>query len=382
VTEKTVLVIDSDSASRMFLTRMLEQQQYGVLQASSGKEGLINVWRDRPDLVLVDPVLPDISCDEFITKLRQDRRTAELPAIALSRDPSPDLQARCKAGGFNEYLVKSAEVIQTLADVIARQFQTQTNRTEGGFLVVFLSAKGGTGTSSLCANVATSMYKNQPEADIVVADLVLPIGSIAPIVGYQGDLDLSKITAMASEQTTGDFFRENLPSPEPWGFQLLAGAPDPEIANQLDVRRIPDIISTLQRTYDFVLVDLGRSLSRISLPLIQQADLLVLVVSTDQSTVTLTKTVWEYLQAQGVDPRRVYAILNRAVGLEGLTKAEAEEVIGLEIKFTMPYMASNFTLANNQSLPIIEKFPHDTASVVLKESSSGMVKQAQLLRAS
>jgi len=65
---------------------------------------------------------------------------------------------------------------------------------------------------------------------------------------------------------------------------------------------------------------IGRSLSRISLPLIQKADLIILVVSTDQSTVKLTKTVWDYLQSQGVDNQKIYAILNRAVRLEGLTK--------------------------------------------------------------
>ncbi len=93
-------------------------------------------------------------------------------------------------------------------------------------------------------------------------------------------------------------------------------------------------MDVLRNAYDFIFLDLGRSLSRISLPLIQQADLIPLIVATDQSTVQLTKTVLEYLQAQDVSEQSIYAILNRAVGLEGLTKAEAEELLGVMIKTT------------------------------------------------
>jgi len=60
----------------------------------------------------------------------------------------------------------------------------------GGRLIVFLSAKGGSGTSSLCANIATNIALYKPDSHVAVVDMVLPIGSIANIVGYQGDLNL------------------------------------------------------------------------------------------------------------------------------------------------------------------------------------------------
>jgi MinD-like ATPase involved in chromosome partitioning or flagellar assembly len=144
--------------------------------------------------------------------------------------------------------------------------------------------------------------------------------------------------------------------------------------------RIGQIVDTLCAASDFVIPDIGRSLSRISMPLIQIADLIILIVSTDQSTIQLTKTVWNYLQSQGVDNQTVYAVLNRAVGLEGLTKAQAEEIIGLPIKTTMPYLGSNFALANNLNQPITIKYPTDTASIILKETAEDMVKLAGRVR--
>jgi pilus assembly protein CpaE len=144
--------------------------------------------------------------------------------------------------------------------------------------------------------------------------------------------------------------------------------------------RIGQIVNVLCAAYDFIILDIGRSLSRISLPLIQKADLITLVVSTDQSTIKLTKTVWDYLQTQGVEKQKIYAVLNRAVGLEGLTKAQAEEIIGLPIRTTMPYMGGNFALANNLNQPITIKYPTDTASIILKSTAQDMVSLVQRLR--
>jgi len=247
-------------------------------------------------------------------------------------------------------------------------------------LIVFLSAKGGTGTSSLCANLAMNIAAGKPEKSVAVVDLVLPIGSIAPIVGYQGSLNINTVTHLPVEQITGGFFREHLPEPHLWQFNLLPGSPDPESANTLEIGRITEIVQTIKDTYDYILIDLGRSLSRISLPVIKQADLIVLVLSNDIGTVTLTKTVLDYLYLQGVTEQRFYLILNRAVGLEGLTKAEAEEILGLVIRTTMPYLGNNLTMANNQNLPVTLKFPHDTAAMILQQTAIEMSNLAEKLR--
>lgn len=389
---KCVLVVDDNPASRVFLANHLRQKQFGVLEAPTGKEGLIMAWRDHPDLILFDPALRDIPDQEFISKLRTDPRTRQTPLVALSTDSSLARRETCLNAGVNEYLVKSSVALLALEETFTRLFaaepsteipvQIEETKEEGknGLLIVFLSAKGGTGTSSLCANLAMNIQQGQPEARVVVADLVLPIGSIGQIVGEQGKVNLVTVSDLPAGQTNADYFYKNLPKPQIWQFQLLAGSPDPQQANNIKGERIGQIVDTLCSAYDFVILDIGRALSRISLPLIQKADLILLVASTDQSTVQLTKTVWDYLRTQGIDSRKICAILNRAVGLDGLTKTQAEEIIGLPIKTTMPYMGSNFSLANNLNQPITLKYPTDTASIILKETATDMVKLAQRLR--
>lgn len=384
---KTILVLDENPSSRRFLSNALHEKQFNILEAPSGKEALITAWRDAPDLILFDPVLSDIRDDEFISKLRTNPRTKNTPLVALSSDPGPARRDACINAGVDEYLVKSSQAMASLDQSLSRIFsQNVTVETAGegerepGLLFVFLSAKGGTGTSSLCANVAMNIKQAQPEARVVVADLVLPIGSIAQIVGYEGRLNIVTVADLPSNQMSGDYFPKNLPKPELWGFQLLPGSPDPQSANALKGDRVGYVVDMLRSIYDYVIVDLGRSLSRISLPLIQKADLIPLIASTDRSSIELTRLTYHYFQSQGIDNQKIYSILNRAVGLEGATKAEAEATIGVPIKTTMPYMAGNFALANNLNQPITVKYPNDTASIILKDLAADVVKLARRLR--
>jgi pilus assembly protein CpaE len=381
MTGKRILIVDSDVASRTFVARNLQGQNHEVLQSGSGKEGLIAAWRDRPDLIVADPNLPDIKGEEFAQKLRQDPRTASVSLVALSSDPTVLRIRSCLDAGFNDYITKSGQALTTLNEVVDRMLGLSSAAAkEGGLLIVFLSAKGGTGTSSLCANFAQTIAHAHPEASVAVADMVLPIGSIAQIVGYEGQENIVTASDMKSQDTTGDYFMQHLTELADWKFHLLAGSPDPESSNHLKSERIWDIISALRSAYDFVLVDLGRSLSRISLPLIQNADAAVLIVSNDLSTVMLTKTLWDYLKGKGMSANFLYPILNRAVGLEGLTKPEAEKILGFEIRTAMPYLGSNFTLANNQRQPFSLKFPKDTAAIVFKENAQQLVELARRTR--
>ena len=388
---KTVLIVDENQATRGYLLSVLKQRQFTVLEAGSGKEALISAWRDHPDLVLFDPTFSDIQDIEFVQKLRQNVRSGKMHIVAFSSDPAPARREACLKAGVEEYIIKSSDAVPQLHQVLDKIFgegtiapeieEASEGEKENGLLIVFLSAKGGTGTSSLCANLAMTIKEQNPDARVVVADLVLPIGSIAQIVGYEGPENLVTVSELPPSETNREYFLKNLPEPELWKFQLLAGSPDPQHGNKLKGDRIEQIMDVLRASYDFIILDLGRSLSRISLPLIQQADLIPLIVSTDQSTVKLTKTVWGYLHEQGVDTQNVYAILNRAVGLEGLTKTEAEKIIGFPIKTTLPYMGSNFALANNLNQPIITKYPKDTATIIFKDTADGMVKLARQMRA-
>jgi pilus assembly protein CpaE len=374
----SILVIDGDAASRNYLTVMLRKSGYAVLLASLGREGLISAWKDRPDIIVFDPELTDVPGLEILTRLRQDHRTSKVPVVALSsRQDSQDNSALLSAG-CNEYLSKSSQALSQLLELIPRLLREESaSPSKRGILEVFLSAKGGTGTSSLCANIAMCLGSEKIDTRVAVIDLVLPIGSIADIVGYTDKMNLVSVSKEDPTLITADYFKKFLPRVPNWYFHLLAGSPDPESAIHLAVNHLDGIINAIIETYDYILVDLGRALSRISLPVIQMADAVVLIVGTDLSTAILTRTVWNFLKTQGIDPKRLYALQNRAVGLEGLTKNELEQMTGTQIRLTLPYMSGNFTVANNRHEPLITKFPNDSSTFTLKEAAIQIAELGQ-----
>jgi pilus assembly protein CpaE len=381
---RTVLLVDHDVASRAFLTRVLRERGIQVLQAGTGKEGLIFAWRDRPAMIIADPSFTDIDGKTFIQKLRNDARTAYTPVIALSKDSRPGRLSECLRNGYDEYLVKSGKIIEELLSLVSNALgvdQSAGGDEKRGMLLTFLSAKGGTGTSSVCANVAVHIAEQHPKESVVVVDMVLPIGSIGLIVDYQGTENIVTIADIPPEEITPDFLRETLPKINTWNFHLLAGSPNPEMSNSLQIKRVPHILDALRRTFDYVVVDLGRSLSRITLPIVQQADAVVMIVTTDLSTVTLTKTVLDYLESKGVSPEKIYPMINRVVGLEGLMRSDVEEMLGKPIRVTVPYMGGSLTLANNQHQPLSKKSAFDSSSIAFQQATLQIVQLAEAMRA-
>lgn len=154
----SILVIDGDATSRNYLTDMLQKGGYLVFTASLGHVGLISAWRDQPDIIILDPVLPDLPGLELVTRLRQDRCTSKVPCIALcSRQDSQDSTSLLSAG-CNEYVAKSSQSSLHLLELIPRLLQEDSRPPKkSGNLIAILSTKGGTGMSSMCAN-----YRHEP----------------------------------------------------------------------------------------------------------------------------------------------------------------------------------------------------------------------------
>jgi MinD-like ATPase involved in chromosome partitioning or flagellar assembly/CheY-like chemotaxis protein len=382
MTPRKILYIDYDAASRRFVADALTQQGYAVDTAASGMDGLLAAARDRPDLILVDPVLIDLPGEQLAARLRADPRTNRLPIVALSGDPGPARMQACMQAGFSDFLAKSPAVMPAVLQTIAVLLPAAAPESnKGASLVTFLSAKGGTGTSTVCANIANTLAEYRPDARVAVVDLVLPIGSIAGIVGYSGDPNIVTLSQMPAAKTTAEGLRRQLPTLKTWGFQLLAGSPDPKAGSELRADRVGEIVAALQDECDFVLLDLGRSLSRISIPLIERSDLVVVIVNADAAAAGLSNVVWEHLQEMGVQDSSVYAIMNRSAGQEGLTKVDAEKVIGLPLRAAIPHEADNFSLAITHHEPYCHRFPGDTISLMFKQIAMEIVNQLERQRA-
>ena len=393
-----VLIIDPDPTSTTFLGHEFKKAGFEIHVANSTKEGLILAYQHRPHVIIIDPVQKNVDYLDLLSKFRKDWRLARTKVFAFSSLRNPAEIQRSIDLGFDEYLAKEGHAVNKLISLANAAGQYARNpaasqakaepdtgapqvapkaESKLGKTIIFLSAKGGIGTSSLCTNIAHIVNSKQDQ-EITVVDLVLPIGSLEAIVGTHDSVNIVEVSKMASETAISDFLQESLVEPENWNFKFLAGSRSPEESEELDITRTPQILEAVRKQSDYVFVDLGKSLSRISMPAILSADLIVLTLSLDQMTVEQTKAVWEFLKKKGVTKQQVYFLINRAVGLEGLPKSEVEEILGTTIQLAVPYMGNDFTLANNLNQPIADKFPQDAVTISLRQASDEMFRKIEL----
>ena len=105
----TILVIDDEPDLLKMLKRRLEHWGYRALTAASGEEGLGLVERERPDLILLDIMMPKMKGRDVCAHLKANPQTADVPVIFLSALELPDhIKAGLDIGG-EDYLVKPFE---------------------------------------------------------------------------------------------------------------------------------------------------------------------------------------------------------------------------------------------------------------------------------
>ena len=107
----TILYIEDDPASARLLDRLLTHAGYAVILAEDGLKGIDRARETRPDLILTDINLPDISGYEIATTLRNDDRFRQTPIVALTADPAYDSNRdMATAAGITGYLTKPIDV--------------------------------------------------------------------------------------------------------------------------------------------------------------------------------------------------------------------------------------------------------------------------------
>ena len=115
--KKRILVVEDESALVTVVTRRLEANQYEVISASDGVEGLQKALSEKPDLIISDIMMPKMDGYTFIKQLRAEPSVAQIPVIILTaKDKMKDLFF-FEGVGECDYLVKPFDADVLLARV-------------------------------------------------------------------------------------------------------------------------------------------------------------------------------------------------------------------------------------------------------------------------
>ena len=114
---KKILLVD-DSRTSLFMEQMiLKKGPYDIVTASDGAEGVSRAENDRPDLILMDVVMPKMTGFEAVRELRARDATREIPVIMVTtRGEGENVEAGFESG-CTDYLTKPIDAVALLAKV-------------------------------------------------------------------------------------------------------------------------------------------------------------------------------------------------------------------------------------------------------------------------
>src|SRR5436190_20549175 len=114
----TILIVDDTDSARELLARLLRKQGYQTVCAADGLEALAAVESHRPDLILLDIMMPVMDGVEFLRHLRHDPQRSGLPVIAVTACSDSATLKRMSELGVFDYMIKSKFSITTLLDQV------------------------------------------------------------------------------------------------------------------------------------------------------------------------------------------------------------------------------------------------------------------------
>lgn len=127
---KTILIIDDDIHIGDMLQEVLLKEGYGVLRAYSGTEALLVLAQQKPDLILLDLMLPGLSGEEVLPKIK------EIPVIVVSAKVDVTDKVELLLGGAADYITKPFDVKELLARITV-----QLRKAEGQKETALLSVR-------------------------------------------------------------------------------------------------------------------------------------------------------------------------------------------------------------------------------------------------
>ena len=119
---KKILIIEDDKFLRELIVRKLNEEDFEVSEAVDGEEGIKKIIEEKPNLILLDLILPGIDGFEVLARMKKESALSSIPVIILSNlGQKDDVEKGLKMGAI-DYLIKAhftpGEIIEKIKAVL------------------------------------------------------------------------------------------------------------------------------------------------------------------------------------------------------------------------------------------------------------------------
>jgi pilus assembly protein CpaE len=244
--------------------------------------------------------------------------------MVYSEQTDPDRMLKCMRAGAREFFTlpfKPGAVVEALARASSLRSADRQPKKPDGKLLVFLTAKGGSGVTTLACNFAVSLAQESRQKTLLI-DLGLPLGGVALNLGIRTEHSI--VDALQDLERLDADFLSSLLEKHGSGLSVLA-APSEMASMQLSDEAVDKLLEVARQNFDYVVVDAGLKLDLQHTQLFDESATIFLVMQVGLAELRNSNRLISMLSAAGGP--RVEIVINRydpqslEIAEEHITKA-------------------------------------------------------------
>ena len=360
-----VLIVDDEPNLLRLIGYAIELGGHRPLVAKCGQQALQKARSERPDLIVLDWMLPDISGLDVLTHLRNDPETANVPVIMLSA--RADVKDRVKGlkAGADEYVSKPVDTSEMVARVEALLRHTRRLQRSHApprcLTIAFLGAKGGVGTTTVALNSAA--LTAQTGKSVAIAEFGWRAGGIAAHLNMRPARTIDDLTDVITPEAVTGCLTKQAPS-----LHVLFGSFQADRRAPLDPAQVKEILSALKQTSEYVIVDYSASPDLYNEETLHLTDRVFLVLEPEPTSVRAAQDTLQLLQSWGIGKNAVELVLvNRASRAITLNQKEITGKLGDQIAGAIPNTGEALLAAQQAGEPLVTHRPQSNTAAAFSQ---------------
>lgn len=379
-----ILVIDDDIDTLRLVGLMLQRQGYQIIAASNGNQGLAKAFEERPDLILLDVMMPDMDGYEVTRRLRKNPTTSATPILMFTAKTQLDDKVTGFEVGADDYLTKPTHPTELQAHVKALLARTTNKQTDEikvnsqeklGYVIGVISARNGLGVSAVGINLAASLYTKE-QSDIIFAELRPGFGTLGIDLGIPNQKALSEILQGSIAEITKEKVQASLVQ-HTSGLKLLLASESPRDVNLASqVQNFETLVARLATLARFIVLDLGAGLPTFTQRLLPMCDEKVVVLEGTPSTIQHTKILIDEIASLKIDRNTILAVLNNRQRTDAqMSTAKVQDKLEHPIAATLTPAPELFLQANRVHSPAVISQPSNMTSQQFLKIADAIIKR-------
>ncbi len=357
-----ILVIDDDLDLLQMMRLMLQRGGHEVAVTADSADGIAKAKQLRPDMAIVDVMMPGMNGYQVVRRLREDPITADMAILILTaRVQSIDRDAAMSAQA-DDYMAKPVaptELLNKVSELLNRRSQPVM---PSKLVVTVFSLRGGSGVTTVATNLGLAFQ--QIGRNTCLVDLSTRSGHVATQLRLQAKTSwmdlLPQMNTLSSDTVVKALLRHNT------GVHVLASPFLPPV-QPVESEALSKLIALLKVPFDVIVMDSSGALDVVAHAALSSSDDALILMTPEVASLQSTVALMRMFPFLNLRDEKVVLAVNQVTPRAGLSVAAIEKALNRQIKVTIPYDEAQ-AVALGQGTPLMQSNPEASLPAAVKQA--------------